>query len=320
MSRLIRTVTGDVPVPTSGMLYGHEHLIIDSTLVAETMDHIHLPSVEEAVAEVGACVKAGVRLMVDAMPAASGRHAERLAAISRTSGVDVVATTGLHTAKYYNAVPWTRTESPEELAARFVADIEIGIDEFDYLGPRVNRTDTRAGLIKVAALTPELTDRDRRLFEGAAMAHAETGASILTHTEGGHGAMQQIEELLQLGVELQAVALSHTDKIADAGYHRDILSTGAGLCYDQPLRTPDRTADLVAAMVSDGFGRQIFLGTDGARRSLWATLGGSPGLAWLATGFPALLADRGLEATTISALYCDNLAGYLSMGSDPAAE
>ena len=320
MSGFIRTVMGDEPPPAVGLVYSHEHLIIDSPLVAETMSHIHLPSVDEAVAEAKECVNAGVRLMVDAMPAASGRHPERLVEVARRTGVQIVATTGLHSAKYYEAVPWSREESPEQLAARFVADIEEGIDRFDYLGPSVERTSARAGLIKVAALTERPTSRDERLSEAAALAHQETGVAILTHTEGGRGGVDQIHLLLELGVDLARVALSHTDKIADPGYHEEMLSTGARLCYDQPLRSPETTADLIVAMVESGFGAQLVLGTDGARRSLWSTLGGSPGLAWLAGGFRSMLLERGLDQAAVGMLYLDNPVSYLAMRSAPAAE
>src|SRR3712207_7012929 len=40
------------------------------------------------------------------------------------------------------------------------------------------------------------------------------------------------------------VVLSHTDKVADPGYHRDLLAAGAYLVYDQGLRTPETTARL----------------------------------------------------------------------------
>ncbi len=49
-------------------------------------------------------------------------------------------------------------------------------------------------------------------------------------------------------------------------------------------------------MVEEGHADQILLGTDAARRSLWKTLGGSPGLAWLATGFAEILEVLGLDA------------------------
>ncbi len=231
MTGIIRTLGGDLPCDEAGPIYAHEHLVIDSRLVAETMPHIHLPSIEEGKREVETCVAAGVRLMVDAMPAAAGRNIETLTRISILTGMRVVAATGLHTDRYYEAVPWTTTETPQQLAARFVADIEQGIDAHDYLGQEVERTEMRAGLIKVAALGEDLTDRDRRLFEAAAIAHGATGAPILTHTEGGRGGLAQIEFLLGLGLAPQRIALSHTDKVDDPGYHRAMLKSGVYVCY-----------------------------------------------------------------------------------------
>ena len=289
MSAVIRTIGADLPVEEAGPIYAHEHVIIDTPLIEATMPHIHLHSVEEGKAEVQECIAAGIRLMVDAMPSASGRVPEKLVRISIVTGMRMVAVTGLHTAKYYDDVPWTRTESPERLAARFVADVEEGIDEHDYRGDSIERTLARAGVIKAAALQEALTDRDQRVFEAAAIAHRQTGAPILTHTEGGLGGLVQIEFLLSHGVAPDCIAVSHTDKLDDLGYHRAMLETGAFLCYDQGIRTPEKTAILVNEMSAAGFDGQIVLGTDGARRSLWSTLGGAPGLAWLYSGFPALL-------------------------------
>ena len=307
MTGVIRTIGGDLPAEQAGPTYVHEHLIIDTPLVAETMPHIHLDSVEEAVAEVGTCVAAGVRTMVDAMPAASGRDPERSSRVSVLTGMRVVAATGLHTEKYYAAVPWTREESPEELAARFIADIEDGIDRHDYLSESIERSEAVAGIVKVATLGEDLSARDERLFEAAAITVARTGVPVLTHTEGGRGGMQQIERLLSLGVAAERLALSHTDKVSDTGYHRDLLATGVMLCYDQGLRDTARTFGLIAAMVEQGFEHQIILGTDGARRSLWSTLGGSPGLAALYRTSMAELAP-GLVET----LFVANPARFLA--------
>lgn len=315
MTGVIRVLGGDLPVEEAGPTYIHEHLIIDSPLIEERWPHIHLPSVDEGVNEVRTCIHNGVRMMVDAMPAASGRCVERLARISVITGMRVVASTGLHTAKYYNDVEWTRTESPEQLAERFIADIEVGIDRHDYLEDETDRTDLRAGIVKVGSLTEELSDRDRRVFEAAALTSDETGVPVLTHTEGGLGGINQITELVELGMDPGRIALSHTDKIADPGYHEEMLSAGVNLCYDQALRWTgeNQTALLVAEMVAAGFGGQLMLGTDGARRSLWATLGGSPGLAWLHGGFVDLLADHGLDRDQIERLFVDNPGRFLSL-------
>lgn len=310
MTGLIRTVGGDLPADLAGPTYVHEHLIIDSPLIAESMPHIHLPSVEEAVAEVATCVAAGVRTMVDAMPSASGRDPERLLRVSILTGMRVVAATGLHTAKYYENVPWTREESPEQLARRFIADIEDGIDRGDYRGERVERTEARAGIVKVATSTDSLTERDRRLFEAAAITHQHTGVPVLTHTEGGRGGMSQIEALLGLGVSPKHLALSHTDKSEDRGYHRGMLETGVSLCYDQGLRTPETTFALVEDMVEVGHHDQLMLGTDGARRSLWSTLGGGPGLADLFRSASVRLGP-GLAGR----LFVENPARYLSLAT-----
>jgi phosphotriesterase-related protein len=283
-------------------------VIIDSALVTETMRHIHLPSVHEAVAEVQACVKAGVRTMVDAMPAGAGRDPERLSRVSVLTGMRIVATTGLHTEKYYVSQPSASVETPVQLAARFVADIVEGIDRHDYRVGEIERTEVRAGVIKAASMTVDLTDHDRRVFEAASIAHRETGAPILTHTEGGAGGMTQIAELIGHGVGAGQIALSHTDKIADSGYHRSMLETGVNLCYDQGLRAPEVTFSLVMDMAEEGHAHQIVLGTDGARRSLWSTLGGSPGLAALYG-----MARERLDAELFETVFVINPARWLSL-------
>lgn len=309
MSGVIRTIGGDLPAELAGPTYVHEHLIIDSPLVAETMPDIHLHSVDEAVAEVQSCVAAGVRTMVDAMPAASGRDPERLSRISVFTGMRVVAATGLHTEKYYEDVAWTREETPEQLAARFIADIEEGIDQNDYRGEAVDRTSMRAGLVKVGALTEALSARDERLFEAAAITHTATGVPVLTHTEGGIGGLTQVDRLVSLGVPPQRIALSHTDKVGDPGYHLALMETGVFLCYDQGIRSREPTFGLMTNMIESGFGSQILLGTDGARRSLWSTLGGAPGLAALYTSV-----QSAFDGTSHETLFIANPARYLALG------
>lgn len=308
MTAMIRTIGGDLPADLAGPVYVHEHLIIDSPLVAEGMPHIHLPSIEEARAEVQTCVGVGVRTMVDAMPAGSGRDPERLSRISILTGMRIVAATGLHTEKYYVDVEWAGEESANQLADRFIADIAEGIDLHDYRGEEIERTAVRAGVVKVATMGVELSERDRHLFEAATMTVAATGVPVLTHTEGGMGGIAQIEALSALGVSPDRIALSHTDKIADRGYHRAMLETGALLCYDQGLREPELTLGLIEDVVEAGFAHQIVVGTDGARRSLWSTLGGSPGLSSLYD----TMTER-FDPVIAQQILVDNPARYLAL-------
>jgi len=307
----VRTVLGDIAPGDLGITYSHEHLVIDAPLVADRFPHIALPSAAEAIAEVATCAAAGVGAMVDAMPCAAGRSVEKLAAVSRATGVHVVAATGLHTPRYYDPHPWTQAEPAEVLADLFSADVTDGVDRYDYTGPVLRRTAHRAGIVKVATTGDTPTDRERVLFAAAAATAARTGAPILTHCEGGRGAPAQVALLADLGVDPGRVVLSHTDKHDDGGYHRDVLATGVNVVYDQGLRDPDRTFRLVGAMLEAGHGDQLLLGTDGARRSLWRTLGGAPGLAWLAESLP-------LDPATREQLLVTNPARVLALAPAPA--
>jgi 5-phospho-D-xylono-1,4-lactonase len=311
----VRTVLGDVPADRLGMCFAHEHLIIDGGVPALVNPGISLPRVEDAVAELGPCAAAGVRTVVDAMPADAGRNVVKLAEVSRRAGVHVVAATGLHHARYYGERHWGELLAAERLAELFVADLEEGVDAHDCNGPVVARTPHRAGVVKVAGSLDGPSDRDRRVFEAAAQAAARTGAPVLTHCEAGTGGLAQLRLLDDLGVPLDRVTLSHTDKVADRGYHRDLLASGAYVVYDQGLRTPETTARLVRWMVEDGHGDRLLLGTDGARRSLWSTLGGAPGLAALATGLGRRLAGE-LGRAVMDRIWVANPAAALALRQD----
>jgi phosphotriesterase-related protein len=311
----VRTVLGDVPATSLGPTYLHEHYIIDSFFVQERMPEIHLASVDKAIEDLMPCVALGLGSAVDTIPAGCGRGPRRLANISTASGVAIIATTGLHTARFYPGQAWALEASPEAQAELFVADIEDGIDHYDYTGPVVERTCHKAGVLKIATLGETPDDRERRLFEAAAIARAETGVPILTHCENGRGALAQIELLSDLDVPLNRVVLSHTDKVADPAYHRDILESGVCVEYDQEIRHASEplpaTVPLIAAMVAAGHADQIMLGTDGARRSLLTSYGGTPGLAWLLADFVDLLDRSGVPADTRRKFFVDNPARFL---------
>ncbi len=314
---VVRTVNGDMPAGNLGVTYMHEHLIIDSPTVAQRWPHIHLPSEADATAELDLCTAAGVGTMVDAMPMASGRGPSRLAAASKATGINIVMATGLHTDKYYDDLPWVEDASSHQLAAWFTADIEEGIDAADHLiADDVGRTTHRAGIIKIATSHDGMTPRAERLFEAAVRTAVATGAAVLTHCEEGLGAMVQIETLVALGMPLDRVVMSHTDKTDDASYQSDLLASGVNLEFDQALRQGSNalvgTASLLATQIERGFLSQLMLGTDGARRSLWTTLGGEPGLAWLAGGYRDILDAAGITRDMQNTIFVENPAKVLA--------
>jgi predicted metal-dependent phosphotriesterase family hydrolase len=317
----LRTVLGDIEASQVGICYAHEHLIIDPSFATYCYPDFLLDSVERACVDVAEFHAAGGRTLVDSMPCGGGRNPAKLAEICRITGVNIVCPTGLHLAKYYAPGHWGARLNAEELAKLFVADIEQGIDSADYNGPEISRTPHKAGIVKVATGQNSTSAHERKVFEAAAMAHQQTGAPILTHTEQGAGALEQVRLFEEFGVPLHHVVISHTDRAPDSVYHQEILSTGVILEYDSAFRwgqeAGNPTLDLVVAMVAAGFSEQIVLGMDAARRKYWKAYGGTPGLAFLLREFVPRLHEAGLTNADIEKIFVSNAASCYAFRSLP---
>jgi len=306
----LRTVTGDIEATDAGVCYSHEHIIIDPSFTTYCNPDFLLDSVELACADVLEFRQAGGKTLVDSMPCGGGRNAVKMAQITERTSVNIICPTGLHLAKYYPPGHWGEHLSTEELADLFIQDIEEGIDARDYNGPAISRSTHKAGVIKVATSGERPTSRERKVIEAAVAAHRRTGAPILTHTEHGAGALEQIELFREFGASLEHVAISHTDRKPDPAYHKEILSTGVMLEYDSAFRWPEGgdnpTLDLVTSMFAAGFGGQILLGMDAARRKYWRSYGGKPGLRFLLCEFVPRLRSSGLSDDDIDAIFVRN--------------
>lgn len=313
----VRTVLGDIDPSELGITYAHEHLVIDGGRPVQMVPEFDLGDVDAMAAEVSEAVALGLRSVVDAMPCDAGRSVEKLADLARRTGIHVVAPTGLHHDRYYGPTHWSARITVAELAELFVLDATDGIDAYDYVGPVVRRTSHRAGVLKVAGSEGGPSARDQRIFEAAAEAHRRTGVPILTHCESGGGALEQARLLTDLGVDLSHVALSHVDKVVDRGYHRELLSTGAFVEYDQSFRWGDAlngTIQLIRWMAEDGLADRIVLGMDAARRRYYRVHGGTPGLSWLLGGFTEVMATAGIDQAIRHRLFIENPARVFAFG------
>ena len=307
----VRTVLGDIDPIDLGITYAHEHLIIDGGRPAEMSPDFLLADVDRMATELGDAAAAGLRSAVDAMPADCGRNPRKLAELSRRTGVNIVAATGLHHEKFYGPSHWSLRASVDELADLFVADVRDGIDERDYGGPIVHRTDIRAGIVKVGGSQGGPSDRDLPIFRAAAATHARIGVPVHTHCEAGTGALEQIRLLVDAGVPAQRISLSHVDKVVDRGYHRELFASGAFAVYDQAFRWgagDNGTLQLLEWAVADGHAGQVMLGMDAARQGYYRAFGGSPGLPFLLAEFSDAMDARGIGAEIRKCLFVDNPA------------
>ena len=307
----VRTVLGDIDPAEMGVTYAHEHLIIDGGRPAEMSPDFLLADVDRLADELHEAAVAGLQTAIDAMPADCGRNPAKLAELSRRTGVNIVAATGLHHERFYGASHWSLRASEDWLADLFVADVIEGIDERDYGGSTVNRTDIRAGIVKVAGSEGGPSARDLPIFRAAAAAHARTGVPVHTHCEAGTGALEQLSALVDAGVPAERISLSHVDKVVDRGYHRDLFATGAFAAYDQAFRWADRangTLQLIEWAIADGHAGQVMLGMDAARQGYYQAFGGAPGLAFLLRDFSDSMETRGIRAEIRQHLFVDNPA------------
>jgi 5-phospho-D-xylono-1,4-lactonase len=306
MNSIIRTVTGDIDPQDAGPTYMHEHLIIDSAIVARDFPHIHLHEVDSATAEALDMRSHGVGTIVDCMPYESGGSPEKLKQISISSGIKIVYATGMHNKKYYENDLYAKLTGSNTLLRKMIHEINDGIGDEKI----------QCGIIKVATSSDVMRGEEKVIFESAAQAHRITGAPILTHCEAGTGALRQIEFFQDAKIPLASVVLSHTDKVFDSGYHREILSSGINVEYDQSLRqldSPEKSsAELTISMIEAGFIKQIMLGTDGARRSLWKSHGGAPGLSALYGGWTNLLKGMGVSEANLHQIFTENPKRFLS--------
>ncbi len=293
----IRTVLGDISPTQAGITYAHEHLIIEVSFPTLANPDYLINDVEKVAKELTQVYEAGGRTMVDTMPANCGRNVLKLAEVSRRTGIQIVTPTGIHLEKYYPESHWRYQYSEDQLTRLFVADVEEGIDRYDYNGPVVERTAHKAGMVKLATGDDPITSHQELIFRAVVNTHRTTGVPILTHTNAGLHALAQAERFAQLGADLRHVVISHVDRNPDITYHRDLLQTGVRVEYDSAFRwkkgQENGTYRLLEALLPD-FPEQITVGMDAARNTYWKSYGGSPGLTFLLTTFRDEFNKRGL--------------------------
>lgn len=283
----IRTVLGDISPKELGLTYSHDHIIIDESFPTLGNPLFLLNDTDKVSKELSDFYNIGGRTMVDTMPADCGRNAVKLAAVSRSSQVNIIMATGIHLEMYYLPNHWRYHYTEEQLTQLFIDDIEIGVDVNDYNGPYVNRSDFKAGMVKLATGDEDITPHQEKIFHAVVNTHLETGAPILTHSNFGRHAIDQVNLFDKLGAKLDHVVISHVDRYKDIGYNRELLQSGVRLEYDSAFRWKEDvnwTYKLLETLLPE-FPDQITMGMDAAKSSYWKSYGGEPGLNFLLTTF-----------------------------------
>src|SRR4030095_15192133 len=278
----VRTMLEDIEPQEMGLTYSHEHVVIEESFPTLVNPDFILNNIELITAELNEFYRLGGRTLVDTMPANCGRNVMKLAAVSRNSNVNIIVPTGIHLEIYYPPNHWRYHLSAEELTSLFVKDITEGIDEYDYGCPVVKRTSYKAGLIKLATGDEDITTHQQKIFEAVVDTHLQTGVPILTHTNSGKHAIEQVELFSKLSADLNHIVISHVDKNKDLGYHKALMQTGVYVEYDSHFRWKSGEENLTSPLLEKllpEYSHQIVIGMDMARNTYWKSFGGKPGLA-----------------------------------------
>lgn len=297
MSTIVRTVLGDIDPGELGPCDAHEHLFLDTPLQpGDCFDEL-----ERAIEEAQPLAAAGARALVDWTPLGLGRSLAGLVAVSKATGLHVVAATGLHRDAHYPADHPLRAEPAEALADRFTAEITAAA--------------IPCGIVKLGASYHVIKPFEARAFAAGAEAHRRTGAPVCVHTEHGTNGGGIVELLTGHGVPASSIVLAHVDRNPDAGEHAETAASGCWLQLDGPGRQkywPDSTIlQLIADLAARGLAGRILLGGDTGRRSSFRAYGGGPGLDYVFARFRPRL-ERELGADLAHRIFVGNPARAFS--------
>jgi phosphotriesterase-related protein len=315
----VNTVLGPVPADELGVVSVHEALLsvvpgaehaFDITLDRAEIFEILAAALRDYRAHGGGTI-------VDSTGMFHGRDLPLYEALSRATGVHLVASTGQGPEEMlggYFLTPQTNPPTPwpaERFADLFAREITEGM-----VVPRVERRGV-AGLVATAATAEGMTPTDESLFRGAARAALSTGVALSVRY--GADALHDLDVVLdeKLPADRVVVAgLDRTDAVA-ARAPLAVARRGAYVGLDHVgtegaghVTEAERVA-LVVELADAGFGDRILLscGATGVAK-------GHPGnplpYSHLLTAFVPLLTAQGLGEEDVRRILVDNPRDLLS--------
>jgi 5-phospho-D-xylono-1,4-lactonase len=302
---VVRTVRGDIAPESLGVTYMHEHLYGFSPSEGTDPD-LNLDSEATATRELLLLKQAGGQAVVEMSPQDYNRDPLVLKRLSNTTGVHVVMVTGY--IKAASADAFVEHKSVNEITDELLKDVQEG----------VNGTGIKAGLLKAGSSLNKITANEEKMLRGAARAQRETGALVSTHTEAGTMALEQVALLKEEGVPAEKILIGHMDRKLDYDYHLEVAKTGVTLGFDQFSKEkyyPDfQRIAFITKLFKAGYGKQIAISGDLARRSDLTSYGGGPGYTFILWRIIPWLRKSGLTQNDIYTLFTETPKRLLAIG------
>ncbi|RSN64684.1 phosphotriesterase [Actinomadura sp. WAC 06369] len=321
----VNTVLGPVPADGLGVVAVHEALLS----VLPGAEHAFDAAIDRA--EVFAVLAAKLRdfrargggTVVDATGMFHGRDPRLYEALSRSTGVHIVASTGMGPEELlggYFLTPQTNPPTPwpaGKFADLFTREITEGM-----VVPRVERRGA-AGLVATAATRTGMTATDASLVRGAARTALATGVAL--SVRHGADAVRDLETALDERLPADRVAVGGLDRrdAVAAGAPLEVARRGAyvvldGVGAEDGDRVTDRErAALVLDLVRAGHGDRVLL-SSGAVGVAEGHPGDDRPYGGVLSAFVPLLSARGLGDADVRRLLVDNPRDLLAVRRPPA--
>lgn len=205
--------------PPAGSVLVHEHVLVDFTSGKSPYDANEVFAIAKP--HLDAVKKLGVRRFQDCSPNFIGRNPKLLARLADATGLEIWTNTGVYAARNHQYLPdYARTESPEQLAKRWVSEYRNGVEG---LKPR---------FIKIGVNNGPLPELDKKIVRAAALCSRETGLTIQSHTGNGIAAWEQVEIVTQAKAPASKFVWVHAYREKDHSFHERVARAGAWVQFD----------------------------------------------------------------------------------------
>ncbi|MBM0236199.1 hypothetical protein JNW88_01955 [Micromonospora sp. ATA32] len=316
----VNTVLGPVPAQQLGVVAVHEALLSVVPGAEYAFDvTIDRAEIFETLAEkLKDFRRHGGGTIVDSTGMFHGRDVRLYEALSRTTGVHIVASAGQGPEEMlggYFLTPQTNPPTPwpaEKFAELFAKEVTEGM-----VVPRVERRGA-AGLVATTATLAGMTATDESLFRGAARAAMTTGVPVSIRY--GDDAVRDLEVVLDEKLPAARVVVGGLDRkdAVAAGAPLEVATRGAyvGLDHvgaeDDAHITDAERAALVAELVEAGHGNRILLSSNAIGVAKGHPANDLP-YSYVLTTFVPLLKAQGLGDEDVRRILVDNPRDLLSV-------
>ena len=291
MAKQLWTTLGPKTADQLGMILPHEHVFVDlrtpdqpgyAEAKAEDVVALMAPEIER--------IKAlGITALVECSTGGVGVRPDLDLAVSLATNFPIVVPTGIYREPW---IPdWARDATETDLRDWMLRDLTDGFESAPF----------RAGWIKLSAGDDGITELETRILRAAAVAAAQTGAVIGSHTITGRVVMDQLDIIESVGGSASRFIWIHAQQEPDFAQHLEAAKRGVWIEYDHVGRVDDdELADMILRALDAGLSSQLLLSHDAGWYDPAQPGGGQPvPYTHLSESLVPRLRDRGVDDATI---------------------